>query len=194
MRLFCEKSLALRLCIAKLRFMKKIINRIFRVVKKWGLAFIAGLVFAVLCFVGINAAMEPVSKSEYCGTNCHEMNTAYQSWKLSVHGANSKGLRTECSACHLPVSKEKYFTYIAAKAYEGGKDVYKHYFGDEYDVEKVRERVLEHMSNKRCLSCHVDLLGKPGSEIAKEIHTDVLNPSDTPQRCVECHEEVGHQR
>lgn len=175
--------------------MAKCFRPIFRVVKRRALTFLTGLVFTLLCFVAINAAMKPVSKSEYCGTKCHEMDTAYQSWKLSVHGANEKGLRAECIDCHLP-SKDKYFTHIVAKVYAGGKDMYKHHFGGEYDGEKVREEVLAHISNRRCLGCHVDLLAKPGSEMAKEAHMETLNPSDVSEetKCIECHEDIGHQR
>ena len=79
------------------------------IIKKRGLTFLAGLIFALLCFVGLNLAMKPVSSSEYCGSKCHEMTTAYQSWELTIHGANNKGIRVECIDCHLP-PKEKYFT------------------------------------------------------------------------------------
>jgi cytochrome c-type protein NapC/trimethylamine-N-oxide reductase cytochrome c-type subunit TorC len=138
--------------------------------------------------------MKPVSTSEYCGTNCHEMDTAYQSWKISVHGTNEKGLRADCIDCHLP-SKEKYFTHIVAKAYAGGKDLYKHYFGGEYDVEKNREKVVGHISNQKCLGCHVDLLVKPSSEEVKDSHIESLNSPDDPEnRCIECHDDAGHQR
>ncbi len=130
------------------KYGQKLIGCIFGVFKKRALTFSAGFVFALLCFVALNAAMEPVSKSEYCGTRCHEMDTAYQSWKLSIHGVNERGLHSECIDCHLP-SKDNYFTHIVAKAYEGGKDLYKHHFGGEYEVEEVRERVLAHISNEK---------------------------------------------
>ena len=173
---------------------RKLIGWIFVVFKKRALTFFVGFVFALLCFVALNAAMKPVSKSKYCGTKCHEMDTAYQSWKLSIHGANQRGLRAECIDCHI-VSKDKYFTHIVTKAYVGGKDMYKHYFGGEYDEEEVREKVLDHISNERCVSCHVDLLTKPSSEEVKEAHTESLSSPDISEnRCVECHEEVGHQR
>ncbi len=176
------------------KYSRKLIGWTFGVFKKWAPAFIGGLVFAILCFVALNAAMKPVSTSEYCGTNCHEMDTAYQSWKLSVHGANEKGLRAECIDCHLP-SKDKYFTHLVAKAYAGGKDLYKHHFGGEYDTEKVQEEVLAHMLNKRCLNCHVDLLAKPSSDEVKEAHTESLSSPDISEnRCLECHEDIGHQR
>ncbi|MHC4103469.1 MAG: cytochrome c3 family protein [Planctomycetota bacterium] len=175
-------------------FRLALLTRILKAIKRWSLAFLGGLVFAILCFVTLNAAMKPFSTSEYCGTNCHEMDTAYQSWKLSVHGANEKGLRVDCVDCHLP-SKDKYFTHLMAKAYAGGKNLYKQYFGDEYNTEKVQEEVLADMSNKTCLSCHVDLLAKPSSDEVREAHMESLNSPEVPEnRCVECHEDVGHER
>lgn len=156
--------------------------------------FVGGFAAALLCFVVLNAAMEPVSKSEYCGGKCHEMNTAYQTWELSPHGANRYGVRVECVDCHLP-PKEKYFRHLLAKGYEGGKDTYKHYLGGEYESEVLRKRVLEKIPNERCLYCHDDLLGKPGSPGARTAHADMLNPPRGAEpRCVDCHENAGHER
>ncbi|MBN2312413.1 MAG: NapC/NirT family cytochrome c [Sedimentisphaerales bacterium] len=155
---------------------------------------IAGFSVAVLCFILLNAAMVPVSKSEYCGGQCHEMNIAYRTWELSPHGANRNGLRTECIDCHLP-PKDRYFAHIADKAYQGGKDIYKHYFGDEYDMGTMRARVLARMPNQRCLYCHDALLDKPGSSAARIAHTTALaEPEAQENRCVECHPGVGHER
>jgi len=169
------------------------ITQIRGLIQKRVLTFITGAVCAVLCFIGINAAMEPVSGPEYCGT-CHEMTAAYRSWELSSHAANKQGIRVECADCHLP-SKDKYFSHLAAKAYTGGKGLLKHHFGGEYDREKVRKKIFEHLPNERCLDCHDDLLAKPGSEAARVVHTNVLdNPQAPETRCVECHENAGHQR
>ena len=100
----------------------------------------------------------------------------------------------ECIDCHAP-SKDDYFTHLVFKAYLGGKDMYKHHFGGEYDGEEVREKILDHISNERCVNCHVNLLAKPSSEEVKEAHTESLSSPDISEnRCVECHEEVGHQR
>lgn len=172
----------------------RIAGSIYPTIKKKALTFLAGLAFALLSFVALNAAMVPVSKSEYCGSKCHEMNTAYLTWELSPHGTNARGIRVECIDCHLP-AKDKYFTHTAAKAYEGGKDIYKHYFGGEYDGEKIRKKVLDHISNQRCLHCHDTLLARPGNSAARIAHTAALaKPDASENRCVECHEDVGHQR
>ena len=149
-----------------LKLCSKISCCIFTLIKKYALTFIAGLVFALLCFVAINLAMAPVSKSSYCGSSCHEMNTAYQTWELSPHGSNKYGIRVECVSCHMP-PKDKYFTHLVTKAYYGAKDTYKHHCGPEYDVQQLRNKVKDHMSNEPCLYCHNDLLKKPGGSAAR---------------------------
>ena len=172
----------------------KIIRWIFGIIKKYLPALFLGFVFAVLCFVVLEKMMKPVSLSGYCGTKCHEMNTAYRTWELSDHGSNKHGFRVECVDCHLP-PKDEYFRYIAAKTYAGAKDTYKHYFGEEYNVEKTRTKVLNHIPSRRCLYCHDDLLARPGSPGAEKAHTAVLNAPDAPEyRCVTCHENAGHER
>jgi cytochrome c nitrite reductase small subunit len=156
--------------------------------------FITGIAFAVLCFIALNAAMVPVSTSEYCGSKCHEMNTAYLSWEFSPHGANAHGVRVECVDCHLP-PKDQYFAHIAAKARDGAEDIYKHYFGGEYDAEKMRQRALSRLSNQRCLYCHDHLLDKPGSSAARIAHMAALAEPGAPEnRCVQCHQDAGHER
>ena len=161
---------------------------------RYSLIFLAGMVFAILCFVIVNAAMVPVSKSEYCGSKCHEMQTTYQTWKISEHGANQLGIRVECIDCHLP-AKDKYFTHTTAKAYLGARDVYKHYFGGEYDAEKTRKKVIDEMPSQRCLHCHNDILAKSGSSIAEKDHIESLKQPETAEnRCVYCHENIGHER
>jgi cytochrome c nitrite reductase small subunit len=152
-----------------------------------------GVVFAIGCFLAINAVSHHFSTAEYCGGNCHQMKSAYQSWELSAHYANDSGVVAQCVDCHLP-AKEKYFRHMAAKTYAGIKDVYKYHFGGEYDPEKTRKRVLEAMPNERCLNCHSNLLAKPRSSAARLAHQTVLNPEeDVKPRCVECHEKL-HER
>jgi len=172
----------------------KTIRSIWATARKRGLTFLAGFVFALLAFVAANAAMKYSARSEFCGAQCHEMNTAYLSWELSAHGANKYGFRVECVDCHLP-PKDKFFAHLAAKSYEGAKDTFLHIFGDEYDVEKIRKKVLDHISSKRCLHCHDTLLAKPGSSAARKAHLAALSePEAKENRCVACHEDAGHQR
>lgn len=163
-------------------------------IKKRATAFIAGVCFAIICFIAISAAIEPTSRSEYCGGKCHEMKEAYRSWELSPHGSNAHGFRVECIDCHLP-PKEHFFSHLAVKAYSGGKDIFLHHFGGQYVRQKRSEAVLAGMSNKRCMHCHDSLLIKAGSQAARQAHSEVLNSTgNTIHRCVDCHEDAGHER
>ena len=167
----------------------------FKTIRKLGFIFLPGFILAVLCFIGLNAAMEPASKPQFCGSQCHEMKAAYRSWELSVHGANKYGIQVGCVDCHLPSKEKEYFAHIFTKAYEGGKDFFKHYFIGGFDSEKARARAREHVPNKRCIHCHDSLLTKPGSSAARTAHMEVLNPSDESKiKCIECHEDIAHQR
>ena len=155
---------------------------------------LAGFAFAILCFIGINTAMEPASKSEFCGGQCHEMKAAYRSWELSVHGANKYGTRVECVDCHLP-PKDEYFRHVATKAYDGTKDIFKHIFIGGYNFEKALKRAQTRVPNKRCMHCHDSLLTRPGSSAARTAHMEVLNPPDESEtKCIKCHEDTAHQR
>jgi len=168
--------------------------QILKKLRRYVFAFLFGIAFAVLCFVVLNAAMVPLSKSQYCGGKCHEMNTAYRTWEISQHGAAKSGVRTECVDCHLP-PKDEYFSHIVAKAYAGAKDIYMHHFGPEYDIEKIRKKVLAALPSRTCLNCHDDLLARPSNSAARFAHIDsITQPKSPKHRCVECHENTGHER
>ena len=150
--------------------------------------------FAIFCYVAINTAMEPFSKPEYCGSNCHSMKESYQSWELSIHGSNKYGITVECIDCHLP-PKDKFFKHVTAKAYAGAKDTIIHNFGGEYDREHQRQSVRESMKNETCMHCHDNLLGKPDKSSAFTAHSvALLAPEKKENRCVTCHENAGHER
>ena len=91
--------------------------------------------------------------------------------------------------------KEKFFTHVTAKALAGAKDIYKHHFGGPYDGEAVRKRVRKKFSNETCLRCHKDLLVSPSSFAAQTAHGGLIDRPDAPEnRCLKCHENVGHER
>lgn len=171
--------------------MRRIVEKLVNMIKdlpKHRYIFIAGALFAIICFWIINIVAVPFSKPEYCGS-CHEMEDVYTGWKTSIHYANPSGTVTECIDCHAP-SKDKFFSHFASKAYYGAKDIYKHYFGGQYDVQKNRQKVLAHMPNERCLNCHASLMSKPVSPPASRIaHEVYFNPSEDGNvpSCMACH-------
>ncbi len=112
-----------------------------------------------------------------------------------MHGANEYGFRVECVDCHLPSKEDEYFAHVFTKAYEGSKDAFKHFFIGEFDSERARARATERVPNKRCVRCHDSLLTKPSSSAARIAHMPVLNaPDDSKIKCIQCHEDVSHQR
>ena len=159
----------------------------FKVAGKCTLICLPGLVLAVILYLATNKISKPFSTPAYCGSECHEMDTAYKSWELSIHNTNSSGLVAECIDCHLP-DKDNFIVHMSAKISVGVKDLIKHHFGDEYDVQKNRQKVLDSMPNERCLACHANLLGKAVSLEAKTAHSKDLDPSGkNKSKCVECH-------
>jgi cytochrome c nitrite reductase small subunit len=171
---------------------RKLAGALRKIIRKNWIPFALGLFVAVMVYVVTTVTAERFSTPEYCGATCHEMNTAYSTWEISAHHANSSGVAAECIDCHLPPEK-KFFSHMTAKAVAGAKDVIKHNFGGEYDLEKMRAKVLEHMPNSRCLECHKTLLVKPSSSAARTAHQDALNSTQDSKRCVDCHDKL-HER
>jgi len=167
--------------------LKDIFQRIAAFIKNHSLTFSAGLLFAVLCFIALNYAMDEFSRSEYCGTACHEMKDAYQSWKNSKHYANTMGIRTECVDCHVP-SKDHYFANVSEKIRAGTDHLIKHYRGIEYNEERSRAKVIATLPDEWCTSCHNDLLSKPASVASKIAHDAWADPNAAVKtRCMDCH-------
>jgi nitrate/TMAO reductase-like tetraheme cytochrome c subunit len=168
------------------RFTKQYVKKAGRIKVKYLVLFCAGFAFAILCYFATNAAMEPFSSSEYCGT-CHEMQTVYEGWKQSGHYVNVSGTVTECIDCHLP-PKDQFFRHTSVKAYEGLRDLVKHWLGRPYDEQKMRERVLGKMPDARCTWCHGNLLGKPSTPAVAVMHTPSTEPN--APTCVDCHNDM----
>ena len=172
---------------------KRILTFIARM-KKIILIFVAGVIFAMICFVAINITMKPFSTNDFCGSKCHFMNTAYQTWELSEHGSNKYGITVDCIDCHLP-SKDKYFNHLVVKGYKRAKDFYKFHTLDNYDADEMSKIVTEHFKNVTCLNCHDNLLAKPANSAAQKAHQSVLLNPDAPEsKCIKCHKNIAHQR
>jgi len=83
---------------------------------------------------------------------------------------------------------------MTAKGYAGGKDIIEHYFGAEYDGEKMRKHVLAQMPDERCTKCHKDLFARGGSSAARKAHLEAVNSTEEPKpRCISCHDKM-HER
>lgn len=161
--------------------------------RRHGASFAAGVAICIAAYLALGFAMEPVSRSEYCGGACHEMNVSYQSWEISRHGHNPSGVRTECIDCHLP-PREQFIRHAVAKGRAGAIDLYQHRFGPEYDREAMRKGVLAEMANQTCLHCHDNLLARARSAALESHRSSIAKPDAEEFRCVKCHEDAGHIR
>ncbi len=153
-----------------------------------GMGFLAGLAFVLVSFEAVHFS----GTSEFC-SSCHEMKVvAEQGWMKSPHYANDKGVRADCSDCHVPPGLAN---TLWVKTRDGSKDVYAHFLG-ESDPEKMDWAHLEAMArskvkNESCLRCHANLT--PGGASIKMIvaHREFQRMAEAPG-CLECHRQMFH--
>ena len=72
-----------------------------------------------LALWGVQGVMHKTSSPEFCAS-CHSMSYPQQEWEGSSHFANAKGIRAECSDCHIP---NEGWHYVKAKV-TALKDLY----------------------------------------------------------------------
>lgn len=136
-------------------------------------------------------AMARTSTPEFCAT-CHEIQPAYESWKTSTHANNAEGFVADCMDCHLP-APENTFHFFYAKTTDGIKDVFLHFFGEDYDREKARQAAYASFENERCTGCHGNILHIPDKRGAMLAHKTVLYPrAGYEKKCLDCHENLVH--
>ncbi|UAB73966.1 NapC/NirT family cytochrome c [Vibrio sp. SCSIO 43132] len=146
---------------------------------------------------GSAAVMHYTSSTSFC-LSCHSMQIPYEEYQGSVHFTNGKGIRAECSDCHIP---NQPIDYIITKI-RATKDIYHEFvtgkIGDEelYETHRVAmaETVWEQMranDSATCRSCHefgaMDLYEQ--TEDAAKMHQYGIENSQT---CIDCHKGVAH--
>jgi len=172
------------------------IRRIFKVLKqrKRGLVCAVALVaLGAAGFVASHHAMMVTSTPAFCSM-CHEIERAHQSWLMSRHRHNSKGVVVKCIDCHLP-EPSRFVAFFWAKTHHGVKDIYAHFAGGEYDRERNKAAARVSVTNDRCQRCHEDLLATDMTRGAMLAHRAVLYPKRPgyEKTCHQCHEAMGHK-
>ncbi|MBF0751281.1 MULTISPECIES: NapC/NirT family cytochrome c [unclassified Pasteurella] len=149
-----------------------------------------------LALWGSQAIMHKTSSTEFC-VSCHSMNPPQQEWEGSTHFTNAKGVRAECSDCHIP--KEGWH-YVKAK-FIALKDVWHEIQGkldskQQYEAHRAEmaQRVWNEMKetdSETCRSCHrFDAMEfSAQTKLAKETH---LNAKANGQTCIDCHKGIVH--
>ncbi|MEW5721755.1 MAG: NapC/NirT family cytochrome c [Thermodesulfobacteriota bacterium] len=135
--------------------------------------------------------MVRTSTPQFCAS-CHEIQFAYNSWKMSSHVNNAQGFVADCMDCHLPAPHDT-FDFFYAKTAHGIKDIVVHFTGGKYDNLKMRERAWANIKDDQCLKCHRNLLYIPDKRGAMLAHRSVLYARPGyEQKCLDCHKNLVH--
>ncbi|TGZ98681.1 NapC/NirT family cytochrome c [Rodentibacter pneumotropicus] len=161
-------------------------------------------IMTALCLMGIGALvlwgtqtiMHKTSSTAFC-VSCHSMSHPQREWEGSTHFANAKGIRAECSDCHVP---QESWHYTKAKII-ALKDVWYEMQGkldstQKYEAHRAEmaQRVWDEMKetdSETCRSCHsfdaMELSAQP--KLAKETH---MSAKTNGQTCIDCHKGIVH--
>jgi len=116
------------------------------------------------------------------------------SYQADIHGGkNSKGLKANCTDCHLP--HDGAASYFFGKMKISLHDAWAQLFYDKskIDWQDKRKHSNAYVYETGCTSCHQNLQTS-GSQAGKAFlaHRDYYEKR-TDKTCVQCHENVGHK-
>lgn len=158
---------------------------------------VAGIAVGWLTLGGTAAVMHYTSSTEFC-VSCHSMEIPYEEYEGSIHFSNAKGIRAECSDCHIPSDP---MDYVITKV-RASKDIYHEFVTGKIDTEDKYEEhrmamaetvwaQLRANDSATCRSCHefeaMDTYEQ--SEDAAKMHQ---YGRDNNQTCIDCHKGVAH--
>ena len=150
-----------------------------------------GIVVGFPVFSMTYYAMVQTSTPHFCAS-CHEIQSAYDTWKTSTHANNAQGSVAYCMDCHLPAPQDT-LDFFYAKTFHGLKDLFKHFTIETYDRGKNRLAAYASFKNAQCQKCHRNLLGIPNSRGARLAHKSTLYPlPGMEKKCVDCHRDLVH--
>ncbi|ATM86737.1 NapC/NirT family cytochrome c [Yersinia massiliensis] len=156
-----------------------------------------GIVLGIIGFSGGSYVLHKTSETSFC-LSCHTMQAPYDEYQASIHFKNQKGIRAECSDCHIPKAP---LDFIIAKI-KAGKDVYHQFITGSIDTpEKFEEQrlamaqtvwqQLKENDSATCRSCHqfdaMDLAAQ--SADAQKMHNLAIKEQQT---CIDCHKGIAH--
>ncbi|MBY6195998.1 NapC/NirT family cytochrome c [Vibrio hangzhouensis] len=156
-----------------------------------------GIVIGWLSLGGVATVMHKTSSTEFC-LSCHSMQIPYEEYQGSIHFTNAKGIRAECSDCHIPTDP---IDYVITKI-RASKDIYHEFITGKIDDEDKYETHRMEMAetvwaqlrandSATCRSCHsFDAMDSyEQSEDAAKMHEYGMANNQT---CIDCHKGVAH--
>ena len=150
---------------------------------------IAVLIFGIIVsWMVIETGIEVTSRADFCGF-CHSMQPMVDSYLASTHGGNNdRGIMTACTDCH--VSHDNVFAHFIGKAKSGTHDAWVTVTTDisKHDWQGLREERESYVYDSGCMTCHRNL---EKATADKRAHDDYF-AGTIDDKCVTCHEEVGH--
>lgn len=155
------------------------------------------MIIGAVCLAGAQFVMHKTNSPEFC-VSCHSMSYPKEEWEGSVHFSNRKGIRAECSDCHVP---EGGLHYVKAK-FTALKDLWYTVVDDKlpdqeaYEAHRLElaQHVWQEMKandSMTCRSCHsFDAMAlSEQTESAQKMHKLAL---ETKQTCIDCHKGIAH--
>lgn len=153
--------------------------------------FLAGAIFMALILFIVSKSITHTSEDEYCAS-CHIHPHSTQSWKLSTHYDNKRGIRVHCVECHLPPHGEG---YLPEKARTGIRDIWSKWFKDpdsfNWEAKSQIEHAKHHTFEVSCIACHQNNfpLGLSSDGLAAHLYYE---QQEDGLHCINCHITVGH--
>lgn len=108
-------------------------------------------------------------------TNCHVMQSHYDSWLKSSHATEAN-----CNDCHLP---DSFMGKWLTKADNGLFHSIAFTTGDFHEPLQIKPR-NRRVTQSACFKCHADFVD----------HMRPINRDEGMLWCVQCHADVGHAR
>lgn len=167
---------------------------------KFKLSLAGGVICAVLgaaALFGVQSVMKATSSTEFC-VSCHSMSRPQAEWEGTVHFSNRKGIRAECSDCHVP---QDGLHYVKAKVI-ALKDVWHTFVTDKLPDQEAYEKhrldmaqrvwaEMKETDSATCRSCHSfeAMVLTEQKESAQKMHKLA---QETNQTCIDCHKGIAH--
>jgi len=152
---------------------------------------LSGMVLAMLLIFLGNKVVIKTSTDDYCAS-CHIHPQATDSWKLSTHFDNKRGIQVHCVDCHLPPHSEG---YLIEKTRTGIRDVWGKLVKDpesfNWEAKSQIEYAKNHTFKVSCTHCHQNNFPLGLSKEGREAHL-YYEQKKEELHCINCHITVGH--